>query len=78
MADLINSPVNARKIKPPVRVVHGKQDRVCDPGMSQAFVERMKSGEHEDGWDADKEIDLWDDYEHGSSTIRDLCSNFCF
>lgn len=67
MADLINDPTQAGKIDPPVRVIHGRQDRVCDPQMSEAFVGRMKAGAHSDRWDADKKIDLWDNYEHGQS-----------
>ena len=70
MADLINDPAQAPKIDQPVRIIHGKQDRVCDPQMSQAFVERMKAGTHSAQWDADKEIDLWDDYEHGATSSR--------
>ena len=67
MADLINDPAQAPKIDQPVRIIHGKQDRVCDPQMSEAFVKRMKAGAHSARWDADKEISLWDDYEHGAS-----------
>lgn len=67
MASFILPEENAAKILPPVRIIHGKDDRVCAYEGSVEFVKKMKSAGEKAGvagWSADKEVDVWDGFQH--------------
>ncbi|CED82249.1 Lysophospholipase [Phaffia rhodozyma] len=67
MASFVLPDDNAAKIMPPVRIVHGKDDRVCAYEGSVEFMKKMKEAgkkKGEAGWSEDKEVDVWEGFQH--------------
>lgn len=61
MTPYIQSPASALIVSAlsfPVRLVHGKQDRVCAAQGSVDFVAKMTAGTGK------KECEIWEGYEH--------------